>query len=285
MSEFKNIGKSYRDDFWAKKFWALKDISFTIKPGKIVGFLGANGAGKTTSLKILMGFSKASRGEVKFSSSLGKNREEQLSNIGYLPERPYFYPHLTARQFIHYMAKLNEINHRLILDRLDFWGKKFEIDFALDKKLHSFSKGMLQRVGLITALIHDPKLIILDEPLSGLDPVGRKIIKDALVDLNKEGKTIFFSSHIVSDIEETCQDIVILEKGNMIYQGEISRLLQDDAGEVEFRYKLGSEIIKIDSKANRQREILKEIESKGGVLLSFIPKLKSLEEVVYQVKD
>lgn len=226
LVEFKEVSKSYRYDFWSAKFFALNNVSFAIPEGQLVGFLGANGAGKTTSIKILMDFIRPDHGHIEFSSSLGKSKKERVNNIGFLPERPYFYPTLTGRQFCIYMGELNGLSKTAINDSMKAWGEVFNISFALDRMIQTYSKGMLQRLGFVTALLHGPKLIVLDEPLSGLDPVGRKEIKDALVELQKRGKTVFFSSHIVSDVEEICSQVVVLQKGTMLYQGSIDQLIE-----------------------------------------------------------
>jgi ABC-2 type transport system ATP-binding protein len=228
MIEFINVSKQFSVDFWDEPFTALDQVSFKVGEGKIVGFLGANGAGKTTSLKCLMGFTPITSGEIHFSPKLGKNSNEIRSQIGYLPERPYFYPHLTGREFVTYMGKLNSVSKRDIHERIGKWSARFRIDFALDRKIKTYSKGMLQRIGFCSVLVHDPSLIILDEPLSGIDPIGRKEIKDVIVDLYNEKKTIFFSSHIVPDVEEICQTVVFLEKGKLVYEGSIDHLILEN---------------------------------------------------------
>lgn len=228
LVEFKEVSKSYRYDFWTPQFFALEKASFSISRGQVVGFLGANGAGKTTSIKILMDFIRPDDGEVIFSSELGKNRRERMNNIGFLPERPYFYPTLTGEEFCFYMGRLNGLSTAAIRQNINKWAEIFNISFALNRKIQTYSKGMLQRLGFVTALLHNPHLIVLDEPLSGLDPLGRKEIKDALLLLHREGKTIFFSSHIVSDVEEICSQVVVLQKGKMLYQGSIDKLIEDN---------------------------------------------------------
>ena len=227
MISFEHITKTFKPDFWAKGFMALDHVNFSIPEGKIVGFLGANGAGKTTSLKILMGFIRATKGKVHFSEKLGKTKREILSQIGYMPERPYFYPHLTGSEFIHYLAHLCDVKNSDLKNRKKYWGEALKIDFAFERKIRSYSKGMLQRLGFLVSLIHDPKIIIMDEPLSGLDPIGRKEFKDAIIKVNKEGKTVFFSSHIVPDVEEVCETVIFLEKGKRIYEGSIDDLIAE----------------------------------------------------------
>lgn len=194
MIEFCEISKVFNTDLLKKKFQALNNVSFSIPENKIIGFLGANGAGKTTSIKIGMDFIRPTSGTIKYGKSLGGSKKEAFKNIGYLPERPYFYPHLTGRDFCKYLSQLSNVKRTTFNERIDKWAPIFKIDYALDRYINNYSKGMLQRIGFLATIIHNPKLIILDEPLSGLDPIGRKELKDVIVNLYKDGKTVFFSS-------------------------------------------------------------------------------------------
>lgn len=233
MITAQNIRKSFRGQsghFWEKEIEILKGVTFEIKENRIVGFLGANGAGKTTFLKILMGFISQTSGEITFSPILGQKPKEIKSQIGYLPERPYFHQNLTGHEFIHYMGELNGLNKRQIREAIEKWADVFKIRFALDREIKKYSKGMLQRLGFLISLIHDPKIVILDEPLSGLDPLGRKELKDVLKELKDLGKTIFFSSHIVSDVEEVCDDVIFLNDGKIEYSGSVEEKLKDSGG-------------------------------------------------------
>ncbi len=299
MIEFHKVSKSFRTDFWTKPFTALTDITFHIKSNEITGFLGANGTGKTTSLKILMKFISADSGEVRYNSALGKNFNEIVNSIGYMPERPYFYPALTAREFLLYMGSLNEVKKNILRERINRWSKRLQIDQALDRKIHGFSKGMLQRLGFVSILIHDPKLLILDEPLSGLDPVGRKEMKDVLVEVHREGKTIFFSSHIVSDVEEICKKVIVLEKGHLVYDGPIDALIEKNQ-ELHFLIKFKSDK-KIDLaeivleeeveafnyhlkiKPTEVNQKLSELIKRNCQILSVQSTRPTLEEIVYNL--
>jgi ABC-2 type transport system ATP-binding protein len=286
MIKLENVTKEFKKDFWSKPFIALDDVSFEIPEGQIVGYLGANGAGKTTSLKIILGFIKQSRGQIHFSEVLGKDWNEIISNIGYLPERPYFYPHLSGREFITFMGRLSGVSDSTIERMMKKWSERLRIDFALDREIKGYSKGMLQRLGFTTALVHDPKLVILDEPVSGLDPIGRKEIKDAICEINKEGKTIFFSSHIVPDIEEICHSIVFLEKGKLNYQGPISNLLITDqeSYNITFRNKSKNEIINKTILLSEKERFLSELNLSENELISLTPVQITLEESLYKVK-
>lgn len=299
MIEFRNVTKTFQKDFWAQPFKALDNVSFKIPQASMVGFLGANGAGKTTSLKILMEFIKPNSGEVHFSSELGGGLFQALSKIGYLPERPYFYPHLTGQEFAELMGQLSNVPKPLLKERIKIWSKQLNIDHALNRQIRGYSKGMLQRIGFVTVLLHDPQMLILDEPLSGLDPVGRKEIKDVMRKLNYEGKTVFFSSHIVSDIEETCSDVVVLENGQCIYNGEIEKLLDENRSSgYEFTYSgealqsvpfeklnASSKIWTIRTSESHKNQALQEIIERGYDLRKVELSRVSLEEIIYKIKS
>jgi ABC-2 type transport system ATP-binding protein len=231
MIHFKEVTKVFKTDIFSPPFCALDAVDFTVPEGSMVGFLGANGAGKTTSLKIIMDFIRPTSGNVVFDKSLGTTQLEIFKNIGFLPERPYFYPNLTGEEFIHFMGKLSEVPTNQIKHEISVWAPKFKIDYALKRELKTYSKGMLQRVGFLATILHHPKLVILDEPISGLDPIGRKELKDVIVEIQKEGKTIFFSSHIVPDVEEICDRVIFLKEGKLVYDGPVNTLLSKNNGQ------------------------------------------------------
>jgi ABC-2 type transport system ATP-binding protein len=298
MIEFCHISKSFKKDFWIKPFYALDDVSFKIEKGDATGFLGANGAGKTTLLKILMGFIRPDSGEIIFDKSLGDSREQVLENIGFLPERPYFYPHLTGRDFAFYMGRLNDVPRERLKKEIFFWASRLGVEDALDRPLKGYSKGMLQRLGLTTALLHNPDILILDEPLSGLDPVGRKDIKNVIQQLAQEGKTVFVSSHIVSDIEEICEKVVVLEHGKRVYDGSIEALISKNSSSAVEIICQGSiphlERVTAEELQGNQTRLLVELGDKNSILKTLIehqvdvkkiePQRPSLEEVIYNIK-
>jgi len=193
MISLENVSKSYEAQLFKSKKRVINKISLEIKKGSITGFLGANGAGKSTIIKLIMGFISPDEGIIHFGAELGINKKSIFSKIGFLPERPFYYPHLTGREFLKYLGSLNKIPPSTMVQRINNLSEKLELSGHLDKKVNNYSKGMLQRLGLIGSLIHDPMVLILDEPLSGMDPMGRKIIKEMLLDLNEDKKTIFFS--------------------------------------------------------------------------------------------
>ncbi|AFY36899.1 ABC transporter related protein [[Leptolyngbya] sp. PCC 7376] len=221
------ISKIYRTGFWLNKTsQSLKNCSLEVMPGETFGLLGPNGAGKTTMLKILLGIIRKSAGQ---ATLLGKpiGDRQTREKIGYLPENAYFYDYLTAWEFLDFTGSLFQIpkkrRHKRINTLLDTVGLAKEI--AKKRQMRKYSKGMLQRVGMAQALINDPDLVFLDEPMSGLDPLGRFQVREIILSLKEQGKTIFFNSHILADVEQICDRLAILSKGEIICTGTLSELL------------------------------------------------------------
>ncbi|MCY4524148.1 MAG: ABC transporter ATP-binding protein, partial [Halobacteriovoraceae bacterium] len=302
MIDFQDICKDFKSDFWSGKVAALKNISFKIQEGKITGLLGINGAGKTTLMKILMRFIKSSKGEITFDKKLGKNFQEILSNLGYLPEHPYFYPYLTGYEFVQYMGALSNIKKRDIKERTVSLAERLKLSHALDRKIRGYSKGMQQRLGFIASLVHNPALLILDEPFSGLDPIGRWEIKNILYEFHKKGGSIFFSSHIISDVEEICHDIVVLQRGELLYDGSVEKLIEDHIGpnflvnltidDISKITGLGDvSLVRKDETANifsiplklKETFLNKALEN-GAKIKSLHQDRPSLEEIIYKIK-
>ena len=300
MIKVKNIRKTFKEDFWSKPQVVLDNINFTIKTGELIGFLGVNGAGKTTFLKILMNFISSDSGEIEFSKELGR-QSEILSNIGFLPERPYLYPYLKGREFLNFIAELNSIPNNVLNERVIKWTQRLRIDDALDKRLKDYSKGMLQRIGFASILITAPKIVFLDEPLAGLDPIGRKEFKDIMREVNEEGVTIFFSSHIVNDVEEICSRAVVLESGKIVYDGLISKLMKKNQSnkyrvKVELKNKfvipakynilsIEENVALVELDATDREIFLNLLMEKQQKLISFSPKHVSLEDVIYGIES
>ena len=222
-----NLGKTYRTGFWMnQKIESLKNCSLTIYQGETFGLLGPNGAGKTTLLKTLLGITHSTTGKaVILGKPIGDRTVKQ--KIGYLPENAYLYDFLTAWEFLEFIAGLFQIpkhkQRQRIIELLDLVG--LAQSTARQKKLKQYSKGMLQRVGMAQALINDPEIVFLDEPMSGLDPMGRYRMREIVLSLKQQGKTIFFNSHILSDIEQICDRIAFLALGELICQGSLDELL------------------------------------------------------------
>ncbi len=223
--EIENLSKDYELGFLRKrKVRALDKLSLTVEQGEIFGFLGANGAGKTTTLKLLMRLTFPTEGTARILGS-DINNVSMHQRIGYLPENPYFYDYLTAREFLEYCAEL--FGFRSVTRRqraTDLLRSVHLEEKAWNTQLRKFSKGMLQRVGLAQALINDPEVVFLDEPMSGLDPIGRREVRDLIASLRQTGKTVFMCSHILSDIEVLCDRVAILKKGKLAHLGRLNEL-------------------------------------------------------------
>jgi ABC-2 type transport system ATP-binding protein len=224
--EIENLTKDYEVGFWRKrKVRSLDDLSLTVKSGQIFGFLGANGAGKTTTIKILMRLLFPTSGSARI---LGRDISdtEMHRAIGYCPENPYFYDYLTAWELMNYFGELFGLDAKrrktLTEDLLSKVGLE---EKSWNKQLRTFSKGMLQRVGLAQALINEPEIVFLDEPMSGLDPIGRREVRELIANLRDAGTTIFMSTHILSDIEALCDEVAILRGGKLAAIGNLEELL------------------------------------------------------------
>src|SRR6266581_7034338 len=232
--EIQNLTKDYEVGFWRKrKVRALDGLSLNVEQGQIFGFLGANGAGKTTTLKLLMRLIYPTSGTARI---LGHDISDisMHARIGYLPENPYFYDYLTAREFLSYCGQLfgqkagtRASRTEALLTRVNVEKKSWDL------QLRKFSKGMLQRVGLAQALINNPEIVFLDEPMSGLDPVGRREVRDLVASLRTEGKTVFMCSHILSDIEVLCDNVAILKNGRVAHAGSLNELRARESALIE----------------------------------------------------
>ncbi|MBM3315236.1 ABC transporter ATP-binding protein [candidate division WOR-3 bacterium] len=226
------LSKSYRTGFRLRKVRALVDLTLEVERGEIFGFLGPNGAGKTTTLKILMGLSRPNAG---IATVFGRRpRDSEVKRrVGFLPESPYFYEYLTAKEYLSLAADLSGVPRGSVRDRVRDALRLVRMETAADARMKGFSRGMLQRVGIAQALIHDPELAILDEPMGGLDPVGRKEFRDIIVGLRERGKTVFFSTHILADVEMICDRVGVLIAGRMVRVGRLSEILTEDVESIE----------------------------------------------------
>ncbi len=226
------LTKDYRVGFWRKKVRVLNDLHLEIHPGEIFGYLGPNGAGKTTTLKLLNGLVFPTSGRIWV---LGRELPDVgiKAQVGFLPENPYFYDYLTGREFLLFYGRLFGLRGKGLRDRVGWLLSRVGLEASADLQLRKYSKGMLQRIGLAQALINDPVLVILDEPMSGLDPIGRREVRDLILRLKEEGKTIFFSSHIIPDVEDLCDRVGILVGGRLVKVGRLEELLQVEIEAVE----------------------------------------------------
>lgn len=204
---------------------AVKDISFELETGKMLGFLGRNGAGKTTTFRMILGLIEPSEGEIHFNGH--KINTSNYNEIGYLPEERGLHAKLKVVDELTYLATLKGMNKKDIKKAIDYWLDRFQITEHRDKKIESLSKGNQQKVQLLASMIHEPQLLILDEPFSGLDPVNVELLKKAVIDLNQQGTTIIFSSHRMEHIEELCDDVCILNRGQMVVQGPLQQVKRE----------------------------------------------------------
>ena len=231
--EILGLEKTYSVGFWRKKpKCALKPLQLTIETGEIFGFLGPNGAGKTTTLKMLMGLVYPTAGSARIlGTEIGD--PEMKAQIGFLPEQPYFYDYLTARELLDYYGQLSGVPARERSPKVQEMLSRVGLQSAADVQLRKYSKGMLQRVGLAQAILHDPKVVFFDEPMSGLDPMGRREVRDLMEQLKHEGKTVFFSTHILSDAEALCDRVAIIHLGELRKVGAVAELTSGVQGKIE----------------------------------------------------
>jgi len=290
----RDLRKNFRLGFIPKTRPVLKGITFSVREGEIFGYLGPNGAGKTTTIKCLLGLIRPDAGTVDIfgRSSLSPRSRETL---GFLPENPYFYDYLTAREFLAFTADLFGLARRDKAERIARLLKLVGLERAADLPLRKYSRGMLQRAGLAQALINDPKLVILDEPLGGMDPLGRKEIRDIIVRFKDEGKTVFFTSHILQDIEMICDRVAIIVGGRIVREGALRDLVSEKvlftevtvsgiAAEVfgdlgESLSVQGDRILlKVFGEA-KVDEVLDLVRDRRGRLVSLSPRTETLEDI------
>lgn len=307
--EINNLAKDYKIGFFKQKtVRALDDLTLSVSGGQIFGFLGGNGAGKTTTIKILMGLLYPTGGS---ATILGRPISDVSMHrqIGYCPENPYFYDYLSARELMNYFGELFGLSRAERSKRTDELLDLVGLDEkAHDRQLRKFSKGMLQRVGLAQALINDPEIVFLDEPMSGLDPIGRREIRELIADLRTQGKTVFMSTHILSDIEALCDEVAILRQGKLTATGNLNDLLSSEDEQQGFEVTVanvgadqlktslnGSANFTIDSRAGGSiircsdesdiERILEIIKNSGGRLVGVQAVKQSLEDYFTNEKN
>jgi ABC-2 type transport system ATP-binding protein len=297
--DVKDLAKTYRKPFSGRKVAAVLGISFHVERGEVFGFLGPNGAGKTTTIKMLTGLMSATSGS---ATLLGQPipSAEAMGRVGFLPENPYVYPYLTPYEYVSMCGRLNGLGGAALKDRVVASLTKVGVAYAMDRPVRALSKGMLQRTGLAAALVHDPELLILDEPMSGLDPVGRKEVRDIILDERKSGRTVFFSSHILADVELLCDRVCMLWKGKVVVYGSLSQLLSQGAYCTEVtlggvsaeqrtalarfgtQVRVGArDVIEVAQEATL-RDLLKFVLEADIQLDSVVPKRQTLEQIFVQ---
>src|SRR5438876_3436209 len=231
--EILGLEKTYLVGFWRKRpKYALRPLHLTVDEGEIFGFLGPNGAGKTTTLKLLMGLMYPTSGSARILG-LEINDPVMKAQIGFLPEQPYFYDYLTAHELLQYYGQLSGVPAKDRKRRVEEVLQRVGLTDIKGVQLRKFSKGMLQRAGIAQAILHNPKLVFFDEPMSGLDPMGRREVRDLMEQLKHEGKTVFFSNHILSDAEALCDRVAIIHRGELRGVGAVAELTSSVHGQVE----------------------------------------------------
>ncbi|MGH0034365.1 MAG: ABC transporter ATP-binding protein [Myxococcota bacterium] len=291
----RDVVKDVRPGFGLRSVRILHGISLDVRQGEIFGFVGPNGAGKTTTLKVLMGLIRATSGSAQV---LGHDVSENAfrRHVGFLPENPYFYHHLTGREILRFYARVAGLSGSGLEQRVERLLGWVHLEHAADQRLRGYSKGMLQRVGIAQALVHDPSVVFLDEPMSGLDPIGRAEIRELILRLRTEGKTVFMNTHILSDVEMVCDRVAIIVKGRIRYQGHLEELLDGrqrnvdvvvaglspDTGEklaqeTRGRVRGHGERIEVRIAEKEVEDLLRRVLDDGGRIVSVTPHRASLE--------
>jgi ABC-2 type transport system ATP-binding protein len=299
-----NLTKVFRTGFWkTHSLRALDQLTLEVWENEVFGCLGPNGAGKSTTLKILMGLVYPTSGELEI---LGRTPYDLRTRkvIGYLPEHPYFYEYLTAEEFLKYYAGLFELPPSLIKDRVGYYLHLAGVYEYRKLQLRKFSKGMIQRVGIVQALLNDPKVVFLDEPMSGLDPIGRREVRDLILRLKEQGKTVFFSTHILNDVEQLCDRVAVLNRGKLAGTGLLKEIISQEIQHIEVVASgIGEDALRaisqtgiaihstgttlrLDLRADsRLGPIIAQIEELGGHILSVNPVRQTMEEYFFSVLE
>ena len=292
--EILGLEKTYSVGFWHKRpKRALHPLHLAVEDGEVFGFLGPNGAGKTTTLKMLMGLVFPSGGSARI---LGMELDDprMKAQIGFLPEQPYFYDYLTARELLTYYGQLSGVDSRQLSRKVDSTLERVGLRDATDVQLRKFSKGMLQRAGIAQAILHDPKVVFLDEPMSGLDPMGRREVRSLIEQLKAEGKTVFFSTHILSDAEALCDRVAVINLGQLRGVGAVAELTSGVHGKVEIVWQgasvpaaiksfgaethVAGDTIRAVIPEQNQDAAIEALRREGLRLISVIPVRASLED-------
>jgi ABC-2 type transport system ATP-binding protein len=292
-----NLNKYYKKGVRGHRIEALSSLNLEVRQGEVFGFIGSNGAGKSTTIKILMGLIKPSAGQAwLFDKQV--NEPFARTRVGYLSEHPHFYDFLTPIELFRLLGTIRRMEGKLLRQRSEELLDLVSLSEAANRKIRGFSKGMVQRLGIAAALLGDPELLILDEPMSGLDPLGRHLVATIMRNLQDQGKTIFFSTHIIPDIENLCDRVGILVNGNMKYVGSIGQALYPAVGKLEFTFRAepsrGAElavsqqiqylwqkegVFKAEINERQIPALMEKILAKGGSVISIELKKRSLEEL------
>ena len=300
--EVQNLVKIFRSGFVRKKIKVINDVTFKVEAGEVFGIAGPNGAGKTTIFKCILGFIKPTSGSIRIFQK-PSDHSELKKLLGYLPENPYFYEYLSGFELMKYMGKLHGIKGKLLNKRIDDLLEKVNLTSASKVQLRKYSKGMLQRIGIAQALINDPEFIILDEPMSGLDPLGRREVRDLILELKKSGKTVILSSHILSDLEALCDKVCFIFRGKVMKLGSIYDLYNEIDSEYEavvqksnadlsvlekidtIKYEQREDYVVINFSEKHKSSVIEFIQRNKMNLVSMHPIRTSLENIYDQYSD
>ncbi|MGI9534812.1 MAG: ABC transporter ATP-binding protein [Thermodesulfobacteriota bacterium] len=294
MLKIENLVKDYSTGFFSKKVRVLRGVNFNVTKGEVFGFIGPNGAGKTTTFKSILGFVGVTSGTIKIFD-VDNNDVAVKSKIGYLPESPYFYDYLTGEELLNFMGQLHGVPRDILTKRVDILLEKVNMGHARKVQLRKYSKGMLQRIGIAQSLINDPDFLILDEPMSGLDPIGRREIKEIIIEQKELGKTVLLSSHILSDVESLCDRVGVILNGNVVKIGVLAELFDEIETDYEIflnckreniEGKINIDDIFLDERAgfviarfheNQKNKVIDSILKENIEIISLYPLRKSLE--------
>lgn len=282
-----------------QKVKALEDVSFVVPEGRVFGFIGPNGAGKSTTIKILMGLLKADSGRATF---YGRSCSEPAARqpVGFLAENPAYYDYLTPRELLTFVGQSFGMTSGLLAAKVPEVLAMIELSHAADRPIRTLSKGMVQRIGLGQTLVHDPSLFILDEPMSGLDPLGRGVVIDIVQQLKDRGKTVFFSTHIIHDVERVCDDVALILSGNLRFCGAVKSVVDESFTRYEVvlrKKKVGEELTDLPSEVpatiegdharlyipRDSLERYMQILLNCGEILSIEPERRSLEQICLEL--
>jgi ABC-2 type transport system ATP-binding protein len=297
LIQVEGLRKTYRQGFWMRRVEAVRGISFRVTQGEAFGFLGPNGAGKTTTIKILMGLMRPTGGQVSLFGLPVPHRRSR-EKVGFMPENPYIYPYLTPWEFVEACARLSGLRGAVLRDRVTRVLEQTGILYAATRQVRRLSKGMVQRTGLAAALVADPELLVLDEPMSGLDPGGRKEVRDMILDERRRGRTIFFSTHILSDVPQLCDHVAILQRGQTVLAGRLDELLAGgvqrtdvalagESGELRAEWERrglvarpdkGQLVLEVPARLP-VNEVLKDALARGLEVVEVAPRYQTLEEL------
>ncbi len=289
---FRGVRKAFRGHLGIGRVVAVDGLDLVVRPGEVFGLLGPNGAGKTTTIKMLTGLVQPDAGKIRL---FGKPPSDPAARaaIGFLPENPYFYTYLTAAEFLDFYARLRGLGATARREMVPRMLQRVGLAEKATTPLGKFSKGMVQRLGLAQAIQHDPELVILDEPMSGLDPIGRRDVRDLILELRRAGKTVFFSSHILQDAELICDRVAILDRGRVITSGRLDDLVSSQVSwyEVAIRGALperlpatvvsrdgGETLLRVDEVESLEA-LMAAVRASGGQVVSLWPCRETLEDL------